>query len=295
MRINKFHPVLFLLIALWIVSDVILTHIDPLKYSPYFEKNDFEVTELKHPEKTWDKVVFGSSIAINSFNEQLSQSGYINAGICYGTVSDIYEMLSKNCIDIGSDLVLILNDISFYDGLKTNPSYLWHKKWYQHYIYFERDRIYPLFDEGIDNVLDGKHAVSKPQYKDADKYYSIGALSDAELKESEQKMLKDYGSCTVSKDCSKNFADLKKLIKYCDKNGIRLRAVWSPWNPKIPVYDFAKEVKSTADSVFAENNIEVYDMMNEVPIEYFYDIGHLDYEKGAPYFTEKLDEFLTRE
>lgn len=293
-RIKKLYPVLFSLIIIWIVSDLTLTHFDPLKYSPYFEKNDFEITQLKHPEKSWDKVVFGSSIAINSFNEELSGSGYINAGICYGTVSDIYQMLSKNIVDIESDLVLILNDISFYDGLKTNPSYLWHKKWYQHYIYFERDRIYPLFDEGIDNVLDGKDAVSEPQYKDADKYYSIGALSDEELFESNEKMLKDFGNCTVAKDCSRNFSELKKLIKYCDKNGIRLRAVWSPWNPKIPVYGFAREVKDEADRIFAENNIEVYDMMNEIPVEYFYDIGHLDYEKGAPYFTKKLDEFLAK-
>ena len=41
--------------------------------------------------------------------------GYINAGICYGTVSDIYQMLSKNIVDIESDLVLILNDISWYE------------------------------------------------------------------------------------------------------------------------------------------------------------------------------------
>ena len=107
-RIKKLYPVLFSLIIIWIVSDLTLTHFDPLKYSPYFEKNDFEITQLKHPEKSWDKVVFGSSIAINSFNEELSGSGYINAGICYGTVSDIYQMLSKNIVDIESDLVLIL-------------------------------------------------------------------------------------------------------------------------------------------------------------------------------------------
>lgn len=292
MKKHKFHPVLFSLVIIWILSDALLTYFDPLKFSPYFEKNDFEITQLKHPEKTWDKVVFGSSVAINSFNEELSKSGYINAGICYGTVSDIYAMFSKKHINIKSELVLILNDISFYDDLETNPSYIWHKKWYQHYIYFERDRIFPLFDDGTDNILDGKPIISKPEYANADKYYSIGSLSDEELNESNKKMLEKYGSCTVSKDCADNFNDLKKLIKYCKKHDVRLRAVWNPWNPKVPVYDFAKNVKEYADGIFEEYDIEVYDMTDVLPAEYFYDIGHLDYEKGAAYYTEKLDEFL---
>lgn len=282
-----------ILAVVWIASDILLTRADLLKYSPYIMKNDYEITQLSHPEKVWDKVFFGSSVVIASYIEEKSSSGYYNVGVDYGSVSDIYNMIKKGRINIGSDLVIALNDISFLDSLDTNPTYLWHKKWYQHYIFFTRDKTYPLIEEGIENVTDGRKFFGEPKWENQEKTVYYGVLSDEELEKSNESMLERFGGYTTE-DCRKNFSDLEALIKICEKKNIRLRAVWMPWNPKVPIYDFADEVMTEANRIFSENGIEVYDMTNMVEPQYFHDIGHMNYEVGAEYFTHLADEFLMR-
>ncbi len=289
----EFKSFIFILLALWILSDLILTAVDPLKYSPHFVRNDYDITELEHPQKVWDKVFFGSSVVTASYLENQSSSGYYNVGVDYGTVSDIYNMIKKNEIKIGTDLVIALNDISFLDSLDTNHTYIWHKKWYQHYIFFERDKIYPLFEVGIINLINGRPVLNEPAYGNSKKAVYHGQLSDEELEKSNNGMLERFGGCTID-DCKNNFADLEKLIKLCKKKNIRLRAIWMPWNPKVPIYNFAYETMDEANRIFAENGIEVYDMTNMLEPEYFYDIGHMNYEVGAARFTELADEFLCK-
>ncbi len=289
----EFKSFIFVLLAVWILSDVVLTSIDPFKYSAYLTKNDFDVTELKHPEKVWDKVFFGSSVVVASFIEDESKSGYINSGVVYGTVSDIYNMMKKREINIGSELVIAVNDIAFYDNLDTNPTYIWHKKWYQHYLFFQRDKLHPIFEKGVENLADLKPVFDGLKLEDEEKTLSFGQLSDEELEQNRIKMLEQFGDLTLD-DCKQNFDDLEKLIKICKKKNIRLRAIWMPWNPKIEKYDFVYEVMEKANSVFEENDIEVYDMMDMLGSENFHDIGHMNYEVGAPRFTELVDQFLCR-
>ena len=289
----EFKSFIFILLALWIVSDIVLTAIDPLKYSPHFVRNDYDVTQLEHREKVWDKVLFGSSVVTASYLESESKSGFYNVGVDYGTVSDIYNMIKKNEIKIGTELVIALNDISFLDSLDTNHTYIWHKKWYQHYLFFERDKIYPLFEVGIINLINGRFPLNPPAYGDTKKTVYYGQLTDEELEKSNQGMIERFGGYTIS-DCEKNYNDLEKLIKLCEKKNIRLRAIWMPWNPKVPIYDFAHKTMEEANRIFAENGIEVYDMTNLLEPEYFYDIGHTNYELGAARFTELADEFLCK-
>lgn len=289
----RFTGFVFVLIAVWIISDVFLTFTDPVSHSAYFPKNDFEITKMKHPEKVWDKVFYGSSVVVNSYIEEESRSGYYNLGISYGTVSDIYEMIEKKYITVGSELVIGLNDVTFVDWLDTNPTYPWHKKWYQHYVYFRRDNICPFLKDAFSNVMAKKNPFAEPLYTNPGKLYVYGALSDEELEKSNESMLERFGGCTVDKDCRKNFADLEKLIKICKKKNIRLRAVWMPWNPSVEVYDFAKQVQARANEIFDKNGIEVLDMTNAMAKECFYDIGHMDYGWGASQFTKKIEPFLT--
>ncbi len=293
MKTKTFKCFALVLAAVWMISDVILTRLDPLKHSPYINKNDYEITQLAHPEKVWDKVIFGSSVVIASYMEDKSISGYYNVGVDYGSVSDIYNMIKKDRINIGSDLVIALNDISFLDSLDTNLTYLWHKKWYQHYIFFTRDKTYPIIEKGITNVLNGEPFLGEPEWETQGKSVYYGALTDEELNKSNDSMIERFGDCTLE-DCKGNYEALEKLIKLCEKKGIRLRAVWMPWNPKIPVYGFAEEVMKEANRIFKENNISVYDMTYMVEPQYFHDIGHLNYENGAEHFTKMLDEFLVK-
>lgn len=289
----EFKSFALIMALLWIVSDLALTAADPVKYSTYIFRNDYELTQLKHPEKVWDKVLFGSSVVIASYIEEQSRSGYVNAGVDYGTVSDIYEMIKKNRIHIGSDLVIALNDISFLDSLPTNPTYIWHKKWYQHYIFFERDKIYPLLEQGLKNVLEGSPPFGEPSQVYQQKAVYFGSLGDEELAAANESMIERFGGCTL-KDCEKNFDDLDRLIALCEKKGIRLRAVWMPWNPKVPIYGFARDIMTAANEKFTKNGIDVFDMTDMIGAGYFYDIGHMSYETGAPYFTGVIDEFLCR-
>lgn len=289
----EFKSFIFILLAVWVLSDVILTSLDPFKHSLYLAKNDFEVTELEHPEKVWDKVFFGSSVVVASFIEEESKSGYINSGVVYGTVSDIYNMMKKREINIGSDLVIAVNDIAFLDTLDTNPTYIWHKKWYQHYLFFQRDKLHPVFEKGVENLANAKPIFDGIKVKDAKKTLSFGRLSDEELEENRIKMLERFGHLTLD-DCKGNFEDLEKLIKLCEKKDIRLRAIWMPWNPKIEKYKFVYDVMQEANRIFEENSIEVYDMTDMFSPENFYDIGHMNYEVGAPRFTKLVDEFLCK-
>ena len=41
--------------------------------------------------------------------------------------------------------------------------------------------------------------------------------------------------------------------------------------------------------------IEKLDLLHEIPDEYFYDTGHMDYETGALYFTETIEPWLKEE
>ncbi len=290
---TEFKSFIIILFAVWIISDIILTSVDPLKFSPHFVRNDYDITELEHKEKVWDKVLFGSSVVTASYIEKESKSGYYNVGVDYGTVSDIYNMMRKNEIKIGTDLVIGLNDISFLDSLDTNHTYIWHKKWYQHYIFFERDKIYPLFEVGIINLINKRPLINEPAYGNSKKTVYTGQLSEEDLEKSNKGMIEKFGGCTLE-DCKQNYSDLEKLIKLCERKNIRLRAIWMPWNPKVPIYGFAQETMNEANRIFSENGIEVYDMTNMLESEYFYDIGHMNYENGAIHFTKLVDDFLCK-
>ena len=126
------------------VGDLALTYNNFIVNSDYFVKNDFEITQYKHPEKVWDKVFFGNSVVISAYMEDESSKGYVNLGLDYGVVTDLWEMIEKKHINIGSELVIGLNYLTLYDEFETNPTYIWHKKLYEPYAYFERDRFYPM-------------------------------------------------------------------------------------------------------------------------------------------------------
>ena len=50
------------------VGDLALTYNNFIVNSDYFVKNDFEITQYKHPEKVWNKVFFGNSVVTVNIN-----------------------------------------------------------------------------------------------------------------------------------------------------------------------------------------------------------------------------------
>lgn len=272
------------------VGDLALTYNNFIADSDYFVKNDFEITQCKHPEKVWDKVFFGNSVVISSYIEEQSTSGYINLGLDYGVVTDLWEMIEKRHINIGSELVIGLNYLTLYDEFETNPTYIWHKELYVPYAYFERDRFYPVITDGFDKLLKGQNPLPY-KYLPQEKHVYHGAMSDRALADAMARYEEEFFNLPTEK-FEKNIEALEKVINYCNENNIRVRAVWMPWNPKYEQPALLGEVRAMADSVFNKYNVEVLDLENELPAEYFYDTGHLNYDVGSPKFTEMIDQWL---
>lgn len=284
---NLFVIALALVIA---VSDVFLTYNNFIATSDYFVKNAFEITQRDHQEEVWDKVFFGNSVVISGFVEDQSSSGYINLGLDYGVVTDLWDMIRKHNINIGSELVIGLNYLTLYDDFETNPTYIWHKKWYQPYWYFERDRFYPIISNGFTKLLDGKYPFPFTYAKQGKEVYH-GTMSEKAMNEKLKEYEEEYFNLPLSK-FSKNMDSLEKVIKYCQSHDIRVRAVWMPWNIKYEIPTLLKNIKQQTNDIFIKYDVEVLDMETEIPPEYFYDSGHLNYDIGAPRFTERLDKWL---
>lgn len=272
------------------VCDTALTHSNLIARSDYFVKNDFEITQSRHPEEVWDKVFFGNSVVVSSYIEEQSNSGYINLGLAYGVVTDLWEMLEKRYINIGSELVIGLNYMTLYDEFETNPTYIWHKEFYEPYAYFERDRFYPLIKNGFENILNDKDP--RPyKYGAQKKRVTHGAMSDKALTQITASYEEKYYNLPAEK-FEKNVEALDKVINYCVENNIHVRAVWMPWNTKLEQPPLLGEVRQMADEVLEKYNVETLDLETALSPECFYDTGHLNYDVGAPRFTALIDEWL---
>ena len=279
-----------LIIAAFFCIDRHLTYNNFIANSDYFAKNDFEITCHKHPEKVWDKVFFGNSVVISSFIEEESNSGYINLGLDYGVVCDLWEMIDRGFIEIGSELVIGLNYLTLYDEFETNPTYIWHKSAFEPYVYFERDRFYPLITKGFDNIL--KLSSPMPQkFGPQSKSVYHGMVADRALEEKLKEYEEEYFNLPLEK-FSKNITALENVIMYCGENNIRVRIVWMPWNPHFEKPKLLTDLKTVTNSLLARYNVEALDLEDKLSKNCFYDTGHLNYEVGSPIFTELIDKWL---
>lgn len=277
-------PVVFLAVDLTLSATVPSYVIS----SGRFYLNDYEVTRRDHPEEVWDKVFFGNSVVISAYREDISESGYINLGLDYGVVTDLWEMVQKGIVTLGSELVVGLNDLTLYDRFDTNPSYPWHQKFYEPYSYFARDRLTVLIKEAGRQLLTG----DRPAYgvfSDQTKIFYYGAMSQAAL---EEKLATSVYEHLPIADFQENMDALAKLADYCAQRGVRLRCVWMPVNPLTTPSDEMNAVRDQAAAVCREKQVEFYSMEDALDAECFYDSGHLNYEYGSYRFTEVIDPWL---
>lgn len=283
-----------LLALILLAGEVTLRRTDPVKYMTSIWRNDYELIALEHPDMTFRRAVYGSSVVISGFMEEHSRSGYANLGMDYGTIQDLMEMLDKGLLTVEEDLVIALNDSSFMDTMDTNESYPWHREWYQPYLYFQRDRLGAWVTKGVNNWLRGEKFISI-RWPDQQRAVYRGALSDEKLAESEKRIVGLFGDVTLE-DCRENFAALDELAEYCRGKGICLRALWMPWNGKTAVYPSAQAIMDEANARLARLGIPTLDLTHDkVPDEWLYDMGHLSYEEGAPAFTDYIDPWLLKE
>lgn len=279
------------LLAAFVLLDCALA----LFYEPYilrsgdFWLNDYELTRRDHPEKVWDKVIFGSSELVAGFRDDESESDYVNLGMDYGTICDILTMLRKKTVTVGSDLVLAVDSLCFYDGMDTNPVYPWHRRILEPYAYFMRDRLNASLMNAVSRLSgeDVPHGVHSGQTK---AYYS-GCLSAEELAGKVGK----FDSMFYSKpfaDYRKNLDALDELADWCAVNGVRLRLLWLPRNRSAETPARAAEVMADANARCAVHGVEVHDLTDALPDECFYDLGHVNREYGSYLFMEVIDPWL---
>lgn len=253
-----------------------------------FVYNDFEVVRRDHPEKVWDKVFFGNSVVISAYREEESQSGYLNLGLDYGVVTDLWDMIRHKDMQIGSELVIGLNDLTMYDDFETNPGYPWHQKWYMPYCYFERDRLNTLIEETVKQYLLGEQP-KLDAYSTMERPYYYSSLSQAQL---EQKAADSKYIGLPLSDFSENFRALESIFDYCAKKNIRVRVVWMPYNPSYEAPQSTVDVREQTRAICEASGVEFHDMSDALEAACFYDFGHLNYEYGSHVFTKEIEPWL---
>ena len=198
----KRYAFLLLLAAVLIGGESWLNVTDPVSKMTCIWRNDYELIRLQHPDMTFEKAIFGSSAVTASYIEGREGSvGYVNIGMDYGTVKDITEMLEKGQLTVTEDLVLGLNNLSFLDTLPTNATYPWHRKWYEPYLYFQRDRLWQLITDGTTNLLNGEPFTKVDSSRQQRAVYR-GALSDEDLMKSWESLVERFGETTPEVDCA---------------------------------------------------------------------------------------------
>lgn len=278
---------LLVLAAVFIALDILLSAV----FTPYlihsgrFVLNDFELTRRDHPEAVWDKVFFGNSVVISAYREEVSESGYVNLGLDYGVVRDLWQMIQKGNVEIGSELVIGLSDLTLYDKFETHPTYPWHQDWYEPYAYFQRDKLRLCLENSVKELF-GK---IPEDHSGRQKAHYSGSMSSEEL--AEKIATSRYVNLPIE-DFQENMACLEKVADYCAKNKIRLRCVWMPVNPEVEISAETRAVYEQAKSICTEKNVEFLDLERELDASCFYDIGHLNYEYGAYRFMEVIDPWL---
>lgn len=285
-RDNKF---IILFIVLFLLSDAVLERENPVGTSTLFCKNDFEKIISSEGTNTFDKVFYGNSAVISAFIPDASESGYHNLGIDYGTVSDIEKMLREEYIRIEDDLVLGLNYFTFYDNIDTNPTYLWHRRGYEPYLYFQRDRLHSLITQEVEGLLSDE--VGAARYENLERSVYYGVLTGDELEENLHRHRENFWSLPIE-DFSCNINALEDLAYFCEEQDINLRVVWMPWNGGVEVPQIVYDVMAEANVVLESHGIDTLDGLNSMPDEYFHDTAHLEYEAGAPFFTQWIDSWL---
>ncbi len=249
--------------------------------------NDYEITRANHSEEVWDKVFFGNSAVISAYREDVSESGYVNFGMDYAVVTDLWQILKQGHIEIGSELVIGLNLFALYDDFDTNPAYIWHRKALEPYAYFHRDKLLQMMKDTVKPLL-GREV---PDYPAGEKILYYGSLSDAQLQEKMAGYNEKYFNLPME-DFQENIKALDSIARWCEEHNVRLRILWMPFNPSVERPERMLELKERVNDWCLEQGVTVEDLTDALDENCFHDAGHLNYEYGAYVFTKEVDQWL---
>ncbi|MCL2227201.1 MAG: hypothetical protein FWB97_06190 [Oscillospiraceae bacterium] len=280
---------LTILIIMFLFLDLYLRTVNPVGHSVFFRKNDFEITVALHETSEFDRVFYGNSAVVSAFRENDSSSGYVELGLLLGTVSDLQAMLERGYVTVSESIVLGLNIFVLMDDLPTDPSYIWHRRAWEPYLFFYRDRIWNFFTNTFDGFLNGIFSIRR--FTNLQKYLYFGSMSDLELDERLADFEERFWGLPLYA-FEKNLAALEWLIEFCQTHDIRLRILWMPYNPHSPKPEIYEKVMVEANAIFEAHGVEVKDWTHAFARENFYDTGHFNDEVGAGNFTREIDAWL---
>lgn len=292
--LQKIRGIRFILLVLVVsvLFDVLLAAWAPVERSDLFSKNAYEKVILSNGGSTsFEKAFYGNSFLVNAYIEDESNSGYANIGLEYGTLLDLEAMLEKGYIQVGQELAVSVNYFTVLDTMETNPTYPWYRKPLEPYCYFQRDRISAFVQRAVETFVETQSFKNIERYTDLNRTLCHGSMTDEELEECAAVHREQYWGLDLSY-YQKNIAALVRIAQFCRDEGIRLRVVFAPINSYIELPEKPTAAIEAVRDICEEQNIEVLDMTDAVPRQYFYDLGHLNHEFGAPYFTKEIDGWL---
>lgn len=248
-----------------LLADLALSASGFVQRSGFFWLNDFEITRRDHPEEVWDRVIFGSSELVSAYREDLTTANYVNLGMDYGTVRDLVEMLEGGHIKVGSELVMALGWGAMYDDMDTNPTYEWHRKWYEPYFYFQRDRLSEFVTDNLKALL-GQGEIRRRIWTGQQKAFYYGNMTQEELDERREKLHGLYfeGDAGLYAD---NLAAMDEVFAFCEAEGVRVRALWLPENPAVEPEPLDLELRELCREKCEAAGVEFYDMTDALGTE----------------------------
>jgi hypothetical protein len=289
---------ILLLLAAFVLFDVLLSLWDPMSSSRRFYKNDFTKTLYHHQ---WDRsgpVFYGNSAVTGAYmEEQAAQVQLVEMGLAYGKLTDLKQILRQGLYEVEGQLVVGIDAHTMLDQLTTDNTYPWFKHWYQPYVYFYRDYFKDSGKELAVNAWKGvKHGeldlqTYEPRWIDKEHYY--GPSKPDRLRSDWERYEKLFNWMTLD-DMKDNLAALDWVVEYSKKHQLPLKLVIMPINPD-PAYPhpgywnpLKEHIRRTAEAA----NVPLLDVSDRYTADKFHDLVHLNMETGAPQFTREVDTWL---
>jgi len=310
LRKNSF---LLLLIAVFLLSDLLIGMWDPMVNSRRFYKNDFTKTLFHHNGVDHGPVFFGNSAVTGAFIENESKSGLIELGLSYGKPTDLKAILEQQRFRVENELVIGIDVHTMIDSLQTDPTYQWFKPWYQPYVYtyrdYFRDSLLELGCQLYEGVLkqDAMQVKGCKEYPDTiklsrtnpwayqprwiDKELYFGQRSDEELQKKWIEYDERLGWMT-QRDFKDNVEALGWILAYAQERNLKVRVIWMPWNKAYELPRYMPALQEEVNRRLAAYNVPVLDLLQAYDRKYFHDLVHLSRQEGAPVFTKEVDAWL---
>lgn len=310
LRKNSF---LLLLVALFVLSDFLISMWDPMVTSRRFYKNDFTKTLFHHNGLDHGPVFFGNSAVTGAYIENESKSGLIELGLSYGKPTDLKAMLEQKLFHVEDELVIGIDVHTMIDSLDTDPTYQWFKPWYQPYVYTYRDYFRDSGQELACALYQGLLKQDASQLKGCaaypetlklsetnplayqprwiDKELYFGQKSDDELKKKWVEYDQRFGWMSQA-DFKDNVQAMDWILSYAKEHQLKLRVIWMPWNKAYELPRYMPALKEDVNRKLAAYNVPVLDVMQTYDRKYFHDLVHLSRQEGAPVFTKEVDAWL---